>query len=221
MSHSKQKALFDMTEYCGTVIYARPGHGKTEVVKYFANEIPYKHLLIISSSSYQYEEYNNKSCTINWDYDIEQVEDFLTKKGVKLIIFDDFLHISFTGAVGQSARKLLSTCRHTHTYILVSCQNLTCMGKTFRMTAKQFLTGSIDKDSIEYLELLTKYSKNELKEYQLDKYVFLVANADGRKPRKFKLSKQVHSNNNIRKTNKNPANDDGVDIQPINDGSDN
>jgi hypothetical protein len=48
-----------------------------------------------------------------------------------------------------------------------------------------------------------------------------VANADGRKPRKFKLSKPIHSNNNVKNKNKNPVNDEGVDVQPINDGPDN
>ena len=187
--------MFDLSEYCSILVYARPGHGKTNFVKFFLNNIPYKHLHIITSSPAQYENYaGNKrgqpTCKINWDYEPEEVEEFLEKKGVKVIVFDDFLHLNFNGKIGRSIKRLLSTTRHTQTYIISSCQNLTCIGKTFRYTAKMFLTGSIDDDSVALLELLTRLDKHELREIKLNKYEFILAQANGDPPKKIKLNLQ-------------------------------
>lgn len=189
--------MFDLSEYCSILIYARPGQGKTNFVKFFLNNIPYEHLHVITSSPHDYEIYNPKkktkktpSFSTNWDYDIEQVESFIEKDGVKTIVFDDFLHVDFNGKTGRSIKRLLSTTRHTRTYVISSCQNLTCIGKTFRNCSKLFLTGTIDDDSIAQLFLLTKLSKNEIRDIDLKEFEFIVAHATGRDPKKIKLKMQ-------------------------------
>jgi hypothetical protein len=187
--------MFDLSEYCNILIYGRPGHGKTQYVKFFLNNIPYKHLNIITSSPYQYEEYNDKRCETNWDYEPEKMEQFLNKKGVKVVVFDDFLHISFTGAIAKSIRGVLSTLRHTNTYVITSCQNLTCIGKTFRNVAKIFITGSIDDDSINLLRLLSGLDKNQIREIKLDKHEFILAQTNGSPLQKIKLKiNQIQKN---------------------------
>lgn len=182
--------MFDLSEYCSMLIYARPGSGKTNFVKFFLNKIPYKHLYVITSSPHEFDKYNGRNCTMNWDYEIDGIETFLSKKGVKVVVLDDFLHLAFSGHIARSLRRLLSTCRHTQTYVISSTQNLTCIGKIFRYASKMFLTGNIDDDSIELLAMLSGMHKNELREICLKKYEFVLAQSNGDQPKKIKLKLQ-------------------------------
>lgn len=169
----------DLSEYCSILIYGRPGSGKTQFIRFFLNLIPYKHLFVITSSPEQFEDYNSRLATIEFDYNIEQVDSFLNKKGVKVVVLDDFLHLNFNGNTGKALRRLLSTCRHTQTYVLIGTQLLNTIGKAFRNCSKIFLTAQIDYDSVELLRILTGKSKSEIMEIKLNRYEFLLADIRG------------------------------------------
>lgn len=169
----------DLSEYCSILIYGRPGSGKSNFIKYFLKKIPYKHLLVISSTSYQYEG-KYKNLQIMDVYDINTVDNFINKNGeLKIIVFDDFLHLDFNGKTGQHLRHIISTLRHHKCFILAGTQLLNTIGKAFRLCSKIFMTAQLDEDSIKLLKIKTGFSNYELSRIHLDEYEFLIADNSG------------------------------------------
>ena len=167
---------FDLEEYCTILIYGKPGSGKTEWAKNFINTIPHERMLIITSSPRLYAETHGYA-VVNHDYDIEQVSTFIEPEETKIVLFDDFLHIGFNGRVGAHIRTLISTCRHTHTYVIACTQALKLIGKPFRLCQKLFLCSQLDEDSIKLLKDLGALTGQEIREIKarapLKKYEFI------------------------------------------------
>lgn len=182
-------SIFDTSEPCSILIYGMPGSGKTNYVSYFLNTIPYQHLFIITSSDDQFEKYKGKNTTIDFEYDIEKIDNFISKKGIKILVLDDFLHLEFRGNTAKSLRKVLSTTRHTQTFIISATQLLTTIGKSFKFCSKIFLAGQLDDDSIPLISTHSKISKMDLKDISLNQYEFILSQ-NGQVPKKIKLKLQ-------------------------------
>lgn len=141
------------------LLYARPGHGKTYVIKKYLELLNYDRLYIISSSldddySCQFKVQPTKSYML----DINEVDQFRRQDGIKILVMDDVLHIA--GApLNVFLRDLFSTSRHYNLYIIISLQLLTGVNKICRIACHVFICGLIDKDSLELLTSRTEYSR--------------------------------------------------------------
>lgn len=164
------------------LVYARPGHGKTTLIKQYLKKLEYHHLYILSASLY--DDYtpqhinqlgiNHENVKTSSSFNIADLEEFRSKDGIKMLVMDDVLHLEVSnGHNAAYIRDLFSTSRHHHMYIFIGVQLLKTLGKALRYCAHVFITGSIDEDSIQMLTTLSGKKRNELKDIYLQPFNFL------------------------------------------------
>jgi hypothetical protein len=170
------------------LVYARPGHGKTTLIKKYLMRLNYHHLYVIGQSIYddytpaQLAELDLKpeSVVTNSDFHWEEIDEFRNREGIKVLVLDDVLHLETTSGHNLAhIRDLFSTSRHFQLYIFVSVQLLKSLGKALRFCCHVFITGNIDAESIELLSGLSGRKKNEFVGMHLKPHHFLCATNEG------------------------------------------
>lgn len=167
------------------LIYGRPGHGKTTLIKNLLGRIYHNHLAIVSSTLHDsYSEFmppiNDSTLTIG-DIDWDQIEEFKNREGIKILIMDDILHIETNGNNAIALRSLFSTSRHFNLYIIVGVQLLKSLSKALRFCCHVFITGTIDEESKELLGTITGKKKRTFDNIIINRYEFLFASINGSK----------------------------------------
>jgi predicted ATP-dependent serine protease len=170
------------------LIYGRPGHGKTTLIKHYIRSLSYHHLYIVSASLH--DDYNDESLIEleldpndvqkNFEFNEDEIKEFRAKDGIKLLIMDDILHLDISGSYQKAIRDIVSTSRHYNLYIIIGVQLLKTMGKALRFCAHVFLTGSIDEDSVQVLAALSGNRPNTFKNIHIPKYEFIGSSTSGK-----------------------------------------
>lgn len=178
-------SLQDLASPCIVLIYARPGHGKTTLIKKYLKKLDYHSLYIVSASVHddyspvQMQELGVQPVVATDQFDWDSISQFRAQEGVKVIVLDDILHIESTGHVATQIRDLFSTSRHHNLYIFVGVQLLKTMGKALRYCCHVFMAGSIDPDSLELLTVLSGKKKSDFVGIHLAPHHFLFASSKG------------------------------------------
>lgn len=174
---------------CSTLVYGRPQQGKSTLIKYLMSVLDFQHLYIVSKYQDTYanviKDYSAQDKPIfkgySDNYIPDEIDKFLMNDGIKIIVLDDILHFEFDNKkVKTSLRSLLSTTAHTNTYVLVGVQNMTSIGKSFRLCCENFITFQLDEDSLKMLNNITGQTKaNIRKSITLGNHQFIATNSSG------------------------------------------
>lgn len=174
-----------MGDYSLILVYGPPGTGKTTIIENFINNVYYDHIYIISGNDDN--NYNKYTTNVKSNYDINDINNFVSKGGDKLIILDDILHINLnSGKIRTNIMSIISQLRHSHTSVIIGSQMLYCIGKSFRLMAKYFITAVLDKDALDTLYYRTAIRR---KPFLLNKYQFVLSIQGSNKIYKIKVKK--------------------------------
>lgn len=171
------------------LIYGRPGHGKSTLIKNLLQRLQFNHLAIVSSTledSYPEPIYGGglsphaegpilRMIDIEW----EQIDMFKEREGIKVLVMDDILHIETNGNNAVALRSLFSTSRHFNLYIIVGVQLLKSLSKALRFCCHVFITGTVDEESKELLATVTGKKKRDFDNKVVRRYEFIFASISG------------------------------------------
>lgn len=171
-----------------TLIYGRQGQGKSVLTSYLLNNIlkpninSYYILGRNSIDTIRAFNLENQQLTIasNDNFVYNEIDEFRKGPGVKLLIMDDIMHINFTSSVARGqVNGLLSTSRHDNMYVIICCHLMKTIGKIFRHSCHNFITFSLDEDSLEQISYFVGEKKSKLRGLRLLRYQFIYTHITG------------------------------------------
>lgn len=172
---------FLVNRFSNYLIYGLPRSGKT----YFCHDLIHRlegndKTLVITSSPEDYTEYETTP-----DYEIEKINAWLSERVPKILVLDDFLHLTTeNGTVARHIRSILSSGSHDDKMcnVIISSQILT-MGKYIRTICSTIILFQIDEDSEKLFKTFVSRKKQLINSIsqtlQSNKHSFLILNKSG------------------------------------------
>lgn len=150
-----------------SIVYGRPGSGKTTLIKNIVSELNSElkfKIYVITLSPDILDGLVGKHILTDDDINLKKIDKFRNLKGYKILIFDDVIGL-INRNISDALYAILARNRKYDMYVILGTQALVHISPSFVLMCHNFVTFNTDKRSIDALSELRGMYKKDIMKY--------------------------------------------------------